>query len=145
MLWSGGGFSYRSIFRLTNKSKYLGTSFSTLVRPTCRSALRLIAQGIFSWQNPFPACKIPAFPRSLIDFINLYHQKSSSPQKPLEDMETKPAVFARSGIIEGDGKISSPRSTAISVRLSHGINSIRRLPEFPLEIWPILFHDLPTG
>jgi hypothetical protein len=105
MLWSGGGFSYRSIFRLTNKFEYLETSSFTLVRPICRSTLGLVAQGNFRWQNPFSACKIPAFPRSLIDFINLWHPKSSSLQIPLETMEIISAVFAGMVIREGFGKL----------------------------------------
>jgi len=104
MLWSGGGFSHRSIFRLTNKIQCLKTCFSAPVRPICGSALGLVAQGNFRGQEPFQACKSPALPRSLIDCNNLRQPKSSSPQMPLEDMEIIYTVSAGLMIIEGLAK-----------------------------------------
>lgn len=68
--------------------------------------MRLVTQGNFRWQNPFPACKIPAFSRSFIDCINLWYPKSSSPQKSVQDNKIIYSTIWHYWDLSDSGKIS---------------------------------------
>jgi len=49
----------------------------------------------------------PALDAGNLASFNLWHPKSSSPQMPWEDMQIISAIFARSVISEGFGKIAA--------------------------------------